>query len=143
MFVSSVATTVAAPDQRAAIDPASRAVMRQFAIEYAIEVLYRPVDWADPAGALHEHRHALRVLSDQLRRVDVERQRAINTAGLAQARQMLRSRVRCAGSGEHVNADAVDGSFIATCPTCWRRRPVVRVDDGGRWFAVTEHRTRL
>jgi hypothetical protein len=130
------------------IGPAARADMRRLAVEYAAELLERPVDWSDPGPTLHDHRHALRVLAAQLGRVDPPArpgptgQDAINRAGLAEARKVLAARVRCAGSGEHVNADAVDGNMISACPSCWRLRRVEPVDDAGRWFAVAEHRTR-
>lgn len=71
---------------------------------------------------------------------EAEPQRAVNRAGIAQARQTLADARLCPGGGTFVDQDKVDGNCITGCPVCFQHRPAHHVN--GRWWAIGGHRAR-
>jgi hypothetical protein len=115
---------VTAPDATTLpVPPAAQAIIGALAVEHAREVLDRPVVLTP---ALQYHRHALRVVADQL----------AQAIGADQDHRPP----PCAGGGVMVHEEAVDGSGVATCTACRRWRTVTHVD--GPWWAIEEHPSR-
>lgn len=106
------------------IGPEARTVMGTLAVEHAQEVL--DVDWSNTALALHHHRHALRVVARQLAQ--------------AMSEKVDDRPPPCGGTGALVPEDAVDGSGVATCPTCRRFRLATHL--AGQWWVIDRHPSR-
>jgi hypothetical protein len=148
--------TTGALDPPAVLAHGARAVVRRLAVEYAHGIL----DESPDVVRADEYRHVALVLLGVVEADESVSDAAADQAytagyatgkmhagkpGPALARQALdearRRPTLCGGSSTFVPADHVDGSLIATCPTCRRFRAVTAMDGCG-WFVLNPHVAR-
>lgn len=118
-------------------DTATAAARRQVALTYAHEVL----DASAADGPAVDYRHALMVVTDELRRADDQVARMLaGHAPVVRARRVLdacRRPDRCSGSARFVTAT---GLGLTTCRTCGQRVHVEPIRGCLRWEVVADHR---